>query len=51
MSVGEDDISFNLDMTTTSNNPNRFKYSEDTYPQRIDKIISLATYNAALFCW
>ena len=43
-SVGEDHISFNLDMTTTSNNPNRFKYSEERILKELTDYIS-ATYN------
>jgi hypothetical protein len=44
MGVGEDHISFNLDMTTTSNNPNRFKYSEERILKELTDYIS-ATYN------
>jgi len=41
--LGEDHISFNLDMTT-SNNPNRFKYSEERILKELTDYIS-ATYN------
>ena len=41
--LGEDHISFNLDMTT-SNNPNRFKYSEERIIKELTDYIS-ATYN------
>ena len=41
---GEDSISFNLDMTTASNNPNRFKYSEERILKELTDYIS-ATYN------
>ena len=40
---GEDSISFNLDMST-SNNPNRFKYSEERILKELTDYIS-ATYN------
>jgi len=40
---GEDSVSFNLDMTT-SNNPNRFKYSEERILKELTDYIS-ATYN------
>ena len=40
---GEDHISFNLDMTT-SNNPNRFKYSEERILKELTDYIS-STYN------
>ena len=43
-SVGEDHVSFNLDMTTSSNNPNRFKYSEERILKELTDYIS-ATYN------
>ena len=41
---GEDSVSFNLDMTTASNNPNRFKYSEERILKELTDYIS-ATYN------
>ena len=41
---GEDSLSFNLDMTTASNNPNRFKYSEERILKELTDYIS-ATYN------
>ena len=41
---GEDTLSFNLDMTTASNNPNRFKYSEERILKELTDYIS-ATYN------
>ena len=41
--LGEDHISFNLGMTT-SNNPNRFKYSEERILKELTDYIS-ATYN------
>ena len=41
---GEDSILFNLDMTTASNNPNRFKYSEERILKELTDYIS-ATYN------
>ena len=41
---GEDTLTFNLDMTTTSNNPNRFKYSEERILKELTDYIS-ATYN------
>ena len=41
--LGEDHISFNLDMTT-SNNPHRFKYSEERILKELTDYIS-ATYN------
>ena len=41
--IGEDEISFNLDMTT-SKNPNRFKYNEDAILKELTDYIS-ATYN------
>ena len=41
---GEDSLSFNLDMTTASNNPNRFKYSEERILKEPTDYIS-ATYN------
>ena len=44
MGVGQDHISFKLDMTTTSNNPNRFKYSEERILKELTDYIS-ATYN------
>jgi len=40
---GEDSVSFNLDMST-SNNPNRFKYSEERILKELTDYIS-ATYN------
>jgi hypothetical protein len=40
---GEDSVTFNLDMTT-SNNPNRFKYSEERILKELTDYIS-ATYN------
>ena len=40
---GEDSVSFNLDMST-SNNPNRFKYSEERILKELAAYIS-ATYN------
>ena len=40
---GEDDISFDFDMTT-SNNPNRFKYSEERILKELTDYIS-STYN------
>ena len=40
---GEDSLTFNLDMTT-SNNPNRFKYSEERILKELTDYIS-ATYN------
>ena len=41
--LGEDHISYNFDMTT-SNNPNRFKYSEERILKELTDYIS-ATYN------
>ena len=41
---GEDTLSFDLDMTTASNNPNRFKYSEERILKELTDYIS-ATYN------
>jgi len=41
--VGEDSLSFNLDMTS-SRNPNRFKYSEERIIKELTDYIS-ATYN------
>jgi hypothetical protein len=43
MGLGEDHISFDFDMTT-SNNPNRFKYSEERILKELTDYISL-TYN------
>ena len=43
MGLGEDHISFDLDMTT-SKNPNRFKYSEERILKELTDYIS-ATYN------
>ena len=40
----EDTLTFNLDMTTTSKNPNRFKYSEERIIKELTDYIS-ATYN------
>jgi hypothetical protein len=41
---GEDSVSFKLDMTTTSNNPNRFKYSEERILKELTDYIN-GTYN------